>query len=55
MNMGQLRGDEPMHGCLLGVLIALPLHFEAPPRAALDDQLAELILWFNQTRRVIPR
>ncbi len=26
------------------------VHFEAPPRATLDDQLAEFIRWFNQTR-----
>ena len=26
------------------------VHFEAPPRAALDDQLAAFIFWFNQTR-----
>lgn len=26
------------------------VHFEAPPRATLDDQLAEFIPWFNQTQ-----
>ncbi|PNO53959.1 DUF4172 domain-containing protein [Aeromonas hydrophila] len=49
MNVGQLRGDEPML-VVSGRVDRPTVHFEAPPRAALDDQLAELILWFNQTR-----
>ncbi|MFM5331507.1 Fic family protein [Aeromonas veronii] len=49
MNVGQLRGDEPML-VVSGRVDRPTVHFEAPPRAALDDQLAEFIPWFNQTR-----
>ncbi|MFC0442014.1 Fic family protein [Aeromonas media] len=49
VNVGQLRGDEPMQ-VVSGRLDRPTVHFEAPPRAALDDQLAACILWFNQTR-----
>ncbi len=49
MNVGQLRGDEPML-VVSGRVDRPTVHFEAPPRAALDDQLAEFIPWFNQTQ-----
>ena len=49
MNVGQLRGDEPML-VVSGRVDRPTVHFEAPPRATLDDQLAEFIRWFNQTR-----
>ena len=49
MNVGQLRGDEPML-VVSGRVDRPTVHFEAPPRAALDDQLAAFIFWFNQTR-----
>lgn len=49
VNVGQLRGDEPMQ-VVSGRVDRPTVHFEAPPRAALDDQLAEFIRWFNQTR-----
>ena len=49
VNVGQLRGDEPMQ-VVSGRVDRPTVHFEAPPRAALDDQLAEFMLWFNQTR-----
>ncbi len=49
VNVGQLRGDEPMQ-VVSGRVDRPIVHFEAPPRAALDDQLAEFILWFNQTQ-----
>jgi Fic family protein len=49
MNVGQLRGDEPML-VVSGRVDRPTVHFEAPPRATLDDQLAEFIPWFNQTR-----
>lgn len=49
VNVGQLRGDEPMQ-VVSGRVDRPTVHFEAPPRATLDDQLAEFILWFNQTR-----
>ena len=49
LNVGQLRGDEPML-VVSGRVDRPTVHFEAPPRATLDDQLAEFIPWFNQTR-----
>ncbi|AMQ41083.1 cell filamentation protein Fic [Aeromonas veronii] len=49
LNVGQLRGDEPMQ-VVSGRVDRPTVHFEAPPRATLDDQLAEFILWFNQTQ-----
>lgn len=49
LNVGQLRGDEPMQ-VVSGRVDRPTVHFEAPPRAALDDQLAKFILWFNQTQ-----
>ena len=49
VNVGQLRGDEPML-VVSGRVDRPTVHFEAPPRATLDDQLAEFIPWFNQTQ-----
>ncbi len=49
LNVGQLRGDEPMQ-VVSGRVDRPTVHFEAPPRATLDDQLAEFIPWFNQTQ-----
>ncbi|ATP08142.1 cell filamentation protein Fic [Aeromonas salmonicida] len=49
LNVGQLRGDEPML-VVSGRVDRPTVHFEAPPRATLDDQLTEYTLWFNQTR-----
>lgn len=49
VNVGQLRGDKPMQ-VVSGRVDRPTVHFEVPPRAALDDQLAEFIRWFNQTR-----
>ncbi len=49
VNVGQLRGDEPMQ-VVSGRVDRPTVHFEAPPRGALDDQLAAFIFWFNQTQ-----
>lgn len=49
LNVGQLRGDEPMQ-VVSGRVDRPTVHFEAPHRATLDDQLAAFILWFNQTQ-----
>ncbi|BBR40382.1 cell division protein Fic [Aeromonas veronii] len=49
VNVGQLRGDEPMQ-VVSGRVDRPIVHFEATPRATLDDQLAAFILWFNQTQ-----
>ncbi len=49
LHVGQLRGDAPML-VVSGRVDRPTVHFEAPPRATLDDQLAEFIPWFNQTQ-----
>lgn len=49
VNVGQLRGYEPMQ-VVSGRVDRPTVHFEAPPRATLDGQLAEFIPWFNQTQ-----
>ncbi len=49
LHVGQLRGDAPML-VVSGRVDRPTVHFEAPPRATLDDQLTEYTLWFNQTR-----
>ena len=49
LHVGQLRGDAPML-VVSGRVDRPTVHFEAPPRATLDDQLADFTLWFNQTR-----
>lgn len=46
---GTLRGQEPMQ-VVSGRIDRPTLHFEAPPRAGLDAQLAQFIKWFNQSR-----
>lgn len=46
--VGQLRGDESMQ--VVSGRIDLPtVHFEAPPRAVLDDELASFVQWFNES------
>ncbi len=46
LRVGQLRGDEPMQ-VVSGRLDKPRIHFEAPPKAALDKELAQFIAWFN--------
>ncbi len=48
LRVGQLRGDEPMQ-VVSGRIDKPKVHFEAPPRALLDEQLAQFIVWFNQS------
>lgn len=48
LRIGQLRGDEPMQ-VVSGRIDKPKVHFEAPPRALLDEQLAQFIVWFNQS------
>lgn len=43
---GRLRGDEPMQ-LVSGRLDRPTVHFEAPPRAGLEQELARFIGWFN--------
>lgn len=46
---GQLRGDEPMQ-VVSGRIDRPKVHFEAPPRQALDNELHSFIDWFNRSR-----
>ncbi len=48
IRVGQLRGDEPMQ-VVSGRIDKPKIHFEAPPRHILDEQLARFIDWFNQS------
>lgn len=49
LRVGQLRGDEPMQ-VVSGRIDKPKVHFEAPPRALLDEQLLQFIVWFNQSK-----
>ena len=44
---GQLRGNAPMQ-VISGRLDNPTVHFEAPPRQGLDDELQRFTQWFNQ-------
>ncbi len=46
IRVGQLRGDEPMQ-VISGARDRLIVHFEAPPREGLEQELATFIDWFN--------
>ena len=46
---GTLRGEMPMQ-VVSGRLDRPTIHFEAPPRAGLESELAQFIDWFNESR-----
>lgn len=46
---GQLRGDEPMQ-VVSGRIDRPKVHFEAPPREVLENELSCFIDWFNRSR-----
>lgn len=46
IRVGQLRGDEPMQ-VISGARDRLIVHFEAPPRGGLEQELATFIDWFR--------
>lgn len=48
LRVGQLRGEESMQ-VVSGRLDNPKVHFEAPPRVLLEDQLERFIQWFNQS------
>ncbi|WP_271196250.1 Fic family protein [Pseudomonas turukhanskensis] len=50
LRVGELRGEEPMH-VVSGRLDRPVVHFEAPPRAGLEQQLSVFIDWFNGPSR----
>lgn len=47
--IGTLRGDEPMQ-VVSGRIDRPTVHFEAPPREGLDQQLEEFLAWFEASR-----
>jgi Fic family protein len=49
LRVGVLRGDFPMQ-VVSGRLDQPTVHFQAPPIAGLEEQLAGFILWFNRSR-----
>ncbi|MBA1323038.1 Fic family protein [Pseudomonas plecoglossicida] len=51
VRVGSLRGEEPMQ-VVSGRLDRPKVHFEAPPRQGLDEQLSEFMDWFAASRHV---
>jgi Fic family protein len=49
IRVGQLRGEEPMQ-VVSGRIDRPTVHFEAPPRDKLDNELDTFIDWFNRSR-----
>lgn len=49
LRIGMLRGEEPMQ-VVSGRLDRPTVHFEAPPRAGLEAQLADFLAWFESSR-----
>ena len=45
---GMLRGNAPMQ-IISGPIYKPKIHFEAPPRAALNSELEQFVKWFNNT------
>lgn len=52
IRVGELRGEEPMQ-VVSGRIDRPTVHFEAPPRSVLDDELNVFIKWFNNSREEI--
>lgn len=46
VNIGTLRGEEPMQ-VVSGRIDRPVVHFEAPPRTVLEDELKRFVDWFN--------
>ncbi|WP_454254340.1 Fic family protein [Pseudomonas sp. Marseille-Q8238] len=49
LRIGMLRGEEPMQ-VVSGRLDRPTVHFEAPPRQVLEEQLANFLTWFESSR-----
>ncbi len=49
LRIGTLRGEEPMQ-VVSGRVDRPTVHFEAPPRAGLEQQLADFLGWFESSR-----
>ncbi len=48
LQVGTLRGEEPMQ-VVSGRLDRPTVHFEAPPRAGLEEHLADFLSWFESS------
>ncbi|MBU0808526.1 MAG: Fic family protein [Gammaproteobacteria bacterium] len=49
LRIGTLRGDEPMQ-VVSGRLDKPTVHFEAPPRAGLEQQVDDFLAWFTSSQ-----
>lgn len=49
LRVGQWRGEEPMQ-VVSGRLDKPKVHFEAPPREVLEDEMAAFLAWFDASR-----
>ncbi|AOE86065.1 Fic family protein [Pseudomonas sp. TCU-HL1] len=49
LRIGTLRGEEPMQ-VVSGRIDRPIVHFEAPPRAGLEEQLDDFLAWFERSR-----
>ncbi|GAA0565005.1 Fic family protein [Halomonas salifodinae] len=49
LRVGQWRGEEPMQ-VVSGRLDKPRVHFEAPPRGMLEDEMAAFLAWFEASR-----
>lgn len=49
IRVGELRGDEPMQ-VISGRLDRPTVHFDAPPRAVLEQQLNDFLVWFARSK-----
>jgi Fic family protein len=49
LRIGALRGEEPMQ-VVSGRIDRPTVHFEAPPRTGLEEQLADFLSWFESSR-----
>lgn len=49
LHIGSLRGVEPMQ-VVSGRLDRPTVHFEAPPRSGLEQQLDDFLIWFERSR-----
>lgn len=49
LRVGEWRGEEPMQ-VVSGRLDKPRVHFEAPPRRVLEDEMAAFLTWFDESR-----
>ena len=52
IRVGKLRGEDPMQ-IVSGPIGRERVHYEAPPRARLDEEMKTFLAWFNNTPKEI--